>query len=521
MPNNQRDVTMTDTFTDNGALVNWSIPQCPFLIEYSRKALDDIRLAVVDAFFSLPRGGAEIGGILLGRFEAQRLRILDYAPLECEHAFGPAFTLSPTDQTRLGEMLRQTYPGGLRPVGWYHSHTRSEISLCEADLDIHNRYFPEAWQVALVLRPSTLQPTQAGFFFREPDGSLRAQSSYQEFVLEALPLQPARLPGPEAVPGPMREAEADAVVLTLHSSEDAAAPADFTESAQPSALLMPAAAELPVAFPEEPEAAVPPEHSTPQSEHETAFAWEPSPESDSAPEPEAPVLAPIGQSEAAAPESDTPVERPRWEEHEPEPTREPADYTPRFAMDPEKSGPSPRRWIGMVGGLAAGLVIGLFAGQARSHSQPPAAAAPAPVIAPRPASVASAPAPEDAALRKKNDELSRQIADLSQQNADLRKQSADLSSQQTALRKQNTDLTTQQASLSKQEAELSKQQGEAGIHQAELRQQRDDLIKQTARLKTDLTAQTARAQALQQQVDDLRKQQQRRRLSVQSGDPQP
>ena len=39
----------------------WKAPQCPFTIQCSLRALDDIRLAVVDAFFSLPRGGAEIG----------------------------------------------------------------------------------------------------------------------------------------------------------------------------------------------------------------------------------------------------------------------------------------------------------------------------------------------------------------------------------------------------------------------------------------------------------------------------
>ncbi len=57
--------------------------------------------------------------------------------------------------------------------------------------------------------------------------------------------------------------------------------------------------------------------------------------------------------------------------------------------------------------------------------------------------------------------------------------------------------------------------------QAELKQQRDDLIKQTTKLKADLGVQTARAQSLQQQLDDLRRQQQRRRLSIQSSDTQP
>ena len=42
-------------------------------MEYPARVLDDIRLAVVDAFFSLPRGGAEIGGILLGTGMASRI----------------------------------------------------------------------------------------------------------------------------------------------------------------------------------------------------------------------------------------------------------------------------------------------------------------------------------------------------------------------------------------------------------------------------------------------------------------
>ena len=50
-----------------GALATWSAPECPFTIEYATRVLEDIRLAVAEAFFSLPRGGAEIGGILLGK----------------------------------------------------------------------------------------------------------------------------------------------------------------------------------------------------------------------------------------------------------------------------------------------------------------------------------------------------------------------------------------------------------------------------------------------------------------------
>ena len=164
----------------------WSAPPCPFAIEYTPRVLYDIRLAVLDAFFSLPRG-AEIGGILLGRHEADRLLILDHVALPCEHAAGPSFVLSPTDHIKLAEMLAvgRGNPSVAQPVGWYHSLTRSGILLSETDLEIHKRYFPEPWQVALVLKPHTFQPTRAGFFFREPDGAIRA-TCYREFDMEPL-----------------------------------------------------------------------------------------------------------------------------------------------------------------------------------------------------------------------------------------------------------------------------------------------------------------------------------------------
>jgi len=182
---------MLESQTEN-ALATWSVSQCDFTIEYSPRIVDDIRLAVVDAFFSLPRGGAEIGGILLGSRDGGRITISDFKPLDCEHATGPSFVLSARDHAKLASLLAQArgIPGGSYPVGWYHSHTRSDIYLTALDLELHRRYFPEPWQVALVLKPHTFQPCKAGFFFQESDGSIRATASYREIVLDPLPARP-------------------------------------------------------------------------------------------------------------------------------------------------------------------------------------------------------------------------------------------------------------------------------------------------------------------------------------------
>jgi hypothetical protein len=111
---------MIETYTETEALKTWGVAQGPFTIEYSRQTLDDIRMAVLDAFRSLPGGGVEIGGLLLGKFENQRLTITQHLPLESEHAYGPSFKLSPKDQTSLEELLGAAGRNfsDLQPVGW-------------------------------------------------------------------------------------------------------------------------------------------------------------------------------------------------------------------------------------------------------------------------------------------------------------------------------------------------------------------------------------------------------------------
>ncbi len=203
---------MTETTT-------WSTPECPFVIEYSARAVDDIRLGVVDAFFSLPRGGAEIGGILLGKWEEGRLTISDYAALDCEHAFGPSFALSPRDESKLADLIKSADADDARPVGWYHSHTRSEIFLSDADIEIHRRFFPEPWQVALVIKPHTFQPARAGFFFLENDGSIHGEASYTEIILDPLAVRPIPA-GALAVPGPAIDSAANGAIVEAMPSPD-------------------------------------------------------------------------------------------------------------------------------------------------------------------------------------------------------------------------------------------------------------------------------------------------------------
>ena len=166
---------------------SWSAPQIPITVEYPLEVMDEIRAIAGDGLQKLARGGLDAGGVLFGVRRDSGIRILTWRPISCEHAFGPALNLSDRDRAEL-ERLLETAAGdadlkGLRPVGWFVSHTRSGVSLSTSDLEIFSRCFPGPWQVALVLQPRPGGQARAGFFARHADGALQSDSSYQEFVL--------------------------------------------------------------------------------------------------------------------------------------------------------------------------------------------------------------------------------------------------------------------------------------------------------------------------------------------------
>ncbi len=166
---------------------SWTAGPGSVTIEYSNAVLDEIRLRAAEGYQRMRHGGVEVGGVLFGARRAGVLRVLAVRPIECEYSNGPRFGLSKRDETQLAELL--TVSGsdpelaGMEALGFYHSHTREEICLSDADLEIFNRFFPLPSQVALVVRPANLAPTRAGFFFREEDGTMRTASSYREFQL--------------------------------------------------------------------------------------------------------------------------------------------------------------------------------------------------------------------------------------------------------------------------------------------------------------------------------------------------
>ncbi len=195
---------------------SWAVAESPVTISYSLSAIEEIRRQAAEGFQKLARRGLEAGGILYGSRDGRSVSVMAVRPIQCEHARGPALLLSDRDRETLDRQV-QSKPydpllEGMLCVGWFVSHTRSEIVLSDSDLEIYSKYFGAPWQVTLVIRPARGGGMRAGFFVREPDGTVRSDSSYQEFDLAAPvepteTIEPLELDGPQFLPPPPRRSK--------------------------------------------------------------------------------------------------------------------------------------------------------------------------------------------------------------------------------------------------------------------------------------------------------------------------
>lgn len=177
------------TRTQEEEFKTWKPEASALAIEYAASVMEDLRQAGEQGFQTIPHGGIEVGAILFGTRTDSTVRICEWRPIECSHARGPGFTLTPADLERLSQTLAQARDEmpGLEPVGWFHTHTRSEIFLSPEDIEIFDRYFPAPWQVALVMRLKKESSATAGFFVRDPAGALKSEASLLEFTVRPDP----------------------------------------------------------------------------------------------------------------------------------------------------------------------------------------------------------------------------------------------------------------------------------------------------------------------------------------------
>jgi proteasome lid subunit RPN8/RPN11 len=116
----------------------------------------------------------EVGGILVGhRFrdsvtESPFLVIENVLPALYTRQSSVHLTFTQDSIVHYHSIIEQRF-AGKRIVGWYHTHPRMGVFLSHYDTWLHNHFFPESWQVALVVDPHA---SHGGFFIRQKDGGL-------------------------------------------------------------------------------------------------------------------------------------------------------------------------------------------------------------------------------------------------------------------------------------------------------------------------------------------------------------
>ncbi|MBK9169373.1 MAG: hypothetical protein IPM24_18185 [Bryobacterales bacterium] len=180
----------------------WDAPGKGVSVHLHFDVIDRMLPEIMRGFGALPRRGAEVGGVLLGRMRedgGERLvTVEDFVPVPCEYLTGPSYHLSARDRERLEAVLAEEHGGAV--VGFFRSHTRKDLFLDDADLDLANRYFQDPRQVCLLIKPFATRPSLGGFFFWE-DGGITREKTYREFPFNRNELG-GGMPDPEPVRSP-------------------------------------------------------------------------------------------------------------------------------------------------------------------------------------------------------------------------------------------------------------------------------------------------------------------------------
>jgi TonB family protein len=187
----------------------WEDPGDSIMIQVSLGLVERLGAAVQQGLGAGPRG-IEIGGILLGRTLpgfGRAVLIEDFELAPCEHLRGASYTLSPRNKRLLGGRLARRAPRQV--VGYFRSQTRPGMYLDQDDFAVFSQYFPEPWQVFLLVKPAREGPAMGGFFFWE-NGDVNRRSPYRQFPFDCARLaeggfpitggQPATAPAPRPAP---------------------------------------------------------------------------------------------------------------------------------------------------------------------------------------------------------------------------------------------------------------------------------------------------------------------------------
>jgi TonB family protein len=179
-----------------------------------------------EAYKSVPRRGAEAGGLLLGGVRLGPvidIFINGFEPIPCDYKFGPSFIVSEELQKLFRAAIARFPPAEI--LGYYRSHTRKNPALDFTDQDLVDHVFPGLSGLVLLIKPSGVAKITGSYYFFQT-GRLEMRSVGPEFPF--LTTVPGGTPPPAAVEADASNSEfAEVMKKTLAAStsnESAVAP---------------------------------------------------------------------------------------------------------------------------------------------------------------------------------------------------------------------------------------------------------------------------------------------------------
>jgi uncharacterized protein (TIGR02246 family) len=219
---------MEKTFkSDSPTYATWRAPSAS--IRCSQRVMAAIHEEVLGAFVAVPKRGAEVGGVLLGRQEGSEIVIEDFEPIPCEHRFGPSYRLSEADHEILRETIdwfRSSAHSALSIIGLYRSHTGPDFAPGPEDLKVLSTYFGNEDIYFLLIKPVRLRSSVANFFLWER-GAVRPLGEAAAFPFEQMGTEATgerRTPGAEAPVSPARNGAPSIPFRADHGAPERSAP---------------------------------------------------------------------------------------------------------------------------------------------------------------------------------------------------------------------------------------------------------------------------------------------------------
>jgi proteasome lid subunit RPN8/RPN11 len=172
----------------------WEHPSRALTICLNAEAMDSLQHAIFASIDHFGRG-YEIDGILLGTREEQQghktVIVTRHNPLASpKPGTSPS---APQDATHFADALQRFKSSAedrtVSIVGFYRSHNRNGLYLCDDDLELIKTHFQDHDAILMLIKTLPMRACTAGFFFWGADGRIQT-----EFPTGEIPLSPAELP---------------------------------------------------------------------------------------------------------------------------------------------------------------------------------------------------------------------------------------------------------------------------------------------------------------------------------------